>query len=150
MIGAMPRPRPPYLHHETTRHKRRVWYVRIGRGPRIRLKADFGTPQFEAEYQAAIRGERPPQGEALRVLVDGRSLATVERRPGCRCRSPQGDNAKTFFSRLSRQRGGNHSRLSPKARLRPAGTDAAPHQHKRGISSTLCAVYLHGQRKPNL
>jgi hypothetical protein len=38
----MPRPRPPYLRHETTRHKKRVWYVRVGDGPRIRLKADYG------------------------------------------------------------------------------------------------------------
>jgi hypothetical protein len=31
-----------------------VWYVRIGKGPRIRIKTKFGTPEFDAEYQAAI------------------------------------------------------------------------------------------------
>jgi hypothetical protein len=52
----MPRPRPPHLHHETTRHGIRVWYVRVDRGPRIRIRADYGTPEFDAEYQAAING----------------------------------------------------------------------------------------------
>lgn len=71
----MPRPRPPHLHKETTRHGRTVWYVRVGRGPRIRLRAEFGTPEFAAEYQAAITGEAKPKTGApktgsLRWLVD--------------------------------------------------------------------------------
>ena len=55
-MTGMPRPRPPYLSHEVTRHGRPVWYVRRN-GKRIRLRAEFGTPEFEAEYQAAIAGE---------------------------------------------------------------------------------------------
>lgn len=55
----MPRPRPPHLHRQITRHGRAVWYVRIGKGPRTRIKADFGTPEFQAQYEAALRGERP-------------------------------------------------------------------------------------------
>lgn len=35
-----------------------MWYVRVGRGQRIRIRAEFGSPDFDAEYQAAIRGER--------------------------------------------------------------------------------------------
>jgi integrase len=53
----MPRPRPPHLHRETNRHGNVVWYVRVGKGPRIRIKAGYGTPEFEAAYQAALRGE---------------------------------------------------------------------------------------------
>jgi integrase len=49
----MPRPRPPYLSREVTRHGRAVWYVRRT-GKRVRLMAEFGTPEFDAEYQAAI------------------------------------------------------------------------------------------------
>jgi hypothetical protein len=49
----MPRPRPPYLSREVTRHGRAVWYVRRG-GKRIRLKTDYGTPGFDAEYQTAL------------------------------------------------------------------------------------------------
>lgn len=56
----MPRPRPPHLHHEFTRHKKRVWYVRVDKGPRIRIRAEYGTPEFDEEYRAAINGEKPP------------------------------------------------------------------------------------------
>ena len=58
MMDAMPRPRPPHLHREITRHGKAVWYVRLGRGARIRLWADFGTPEFDEEYQAALVGQR--------------------------------------------------------------------------------------------
>ena len=54
MHDAMPRPRPPHLHRQVTRHRKTVWYVRIGKGPRTRITALFGTPEFDAEYQAAI------------------------------------------------------------------------------------------------
>lgn len=56
-MDAMPRPRPPHLHLEVSRHGRPVWYVRCGRGPRIRIKAEYGTPEFDAAYRAAINGE---------------------------------------------------------------------------------------------
>ncbi|SRR6266511_626064 len=52
----MPRPRPPHLHREVTRHGKAVWYVRVDKGPRIRIKAEFGSPEFDAEYQAAVAG----------------------------------------------------------------------------------------------
>ncbi len=59
MMLAMPRPRPPHLHRQKTRHGKFVWYVRKDRGRRIRLRAEFGTPEFTAQYQAAIAGESP-------------------------------------------------------------------------------------------
>jgi site-specific recombinase XerD len=52
----MPRPRPPHLHRQVTRHGAVVWYVRIGKGPRIRIRNDYGTPEFDVEYRAAIAG----------------------------------------------------------------------------------------------
>jgi integrase len=59
----MPRPRPPHLRREVTRHGTVVWYVRIGEGPRIRIRAAFGTSDFDAEYQAAIAAKpRPARG----------------------------------------------------------------------------------------
>lgn len=64
-MADMPRPRPPHLHRETTRHGKAVWYVRAGKGPRIRLRAEYGTPGFDTEYQAAVTGSpRPTQGAA--------------------------------------------------------------------------------------
>ena len=55
-MRVMSRPRPPYLQRETTRHGKTVWYVRVGNGPRVRIKAAFGTPEFHAEYDAAKSG----------------------------------------------------------------------------------------------
>lgn len=61
----MPRPRKPHLQKEYTRHSKTapVWYVRVGRGKRIRLRSPYGTPEFDAEYRAAIDG-RPLQAKA--------------------------------------------------------------------------------------
>jgi hypothetical protein len=50
----MPRPRPPHLHRQVTRHGKTVWYVRVGKGARIRIRGAFSTPEFDAEYQAAV------------------------------------------------------------------------------------------------
>jgi integrase len=46
-----------------------VWYVRVDKGPRIRVAA-FGTPEFDASYEAAISGEprRPAGAPALGTL----------------------------------------------------------------------------------
>lgn len=55
-MATMPRPRPPHLHRETNRHGTVVWYVRVGKGPRIRIRAEFGTPDFDAEYKTALDG----------------------------------------------------------------------------------------------
>jgi hypothetical protein len=56
----MPRPRPPRLQRQITRHGRAVWYVRVGHGRRIRIRAEFGTPEFDAQYAAALI-EEPKQ-----------------------------------------------------------------------------------------
>lgn len=75
MIEDMPHPRPPHLQRQITRHGKAVWYVRVGKGPRIRIRSPYGSPEFDAEYQAALLGERPaPKGSAragsLAWLVD--------------------------------------------------------------------------------
>jgi integrase len=67
----MPRPRPPHLHRETNRHGNVVWYVRLGKGPRVRIKAIYGTPEFEMAYQAAINGESPKaRGKAAKGSLE--------------------------------------------------------------------------------
>lgn len=60
-MDSMPRPRPPHLHRETSRHGRTVWYVRVGKGPRTRIAADIGTDEFDACYRAAIEGKPRPK-----------------------------------------------------------------------------------------
>ena len=65
MISAMPRPRKPHLHRERNRHGKHVWYVRRGSGPRFRLRSEFGSDAFNAEYEAAIQGKLPQRGQAV-------------------------------------------------------------------------------------
>jgi integrase len=71
----MPRSRPPHLLREVTRHGKVKWYVRVGKGPRIRVAA-FGTPEFDVEYEAAIQGGQPrrvkgaPAAGSLNWLID--------------------------------------------------------------------------------
>jgi len=55
----MPRQRPPHLNRERTRHGKVVWVVRVGKGARVRIRADYGTEAFKAEYDAALAGEAP-------------------------------------------------------------------------------------------
>lgn len=60
---AMPRPRLPNLHLER-RNGRAVWYVRKGHGPRYRLRSEFGSEAFRAEYDDAIAGRAPRSRQA--------------------------------------------------------------------------------------
>lgn len=53
----MPRPRDPYLHRFQTRHKKWVWYVRRPGCAKVRIRAEFGTPEFKEQYLKAIQGE---------------------------------------------------------------------------------------------
>lgn len=74
-MAAMPRPRPPHLCRQVTRHGKVVWYVRIGKGRRARLRGAYGTPAFSAEYQAVLRGEPPapksgPSAGTLAWLIE--------------------------------------------------------------------------------
>ena len=52
----MPRPRKPYLHKETNRHGRTVWYVRnkdVG-GKRTRIRGEYGSVEFNRNYDIAV------------------------------------------------------------------------------------------------
>jgi len=64
VIEAMPRPRPPHLHREITRHGAVTWYVRRDHGARTRIKAEYGSKEFWAEYRAALEGAPKPSKAA--------------------------------------------------------------------------------------
>lgn len=66
-MEAMPRPRLEHLRREKTRHGRLVWYFRRDDGPRVRLKGDYGSPEFMETYKAALRGEAPTVGRVARL-----------------------------------------------------------------------------------
>ena len=56
----MPKPRLPYVTLEIARG-RRFWYFRRRPGLRIRLRGDYGSPDFIASYNAALVGIAAPQ-----------------------------------------------------------------------------------------
>jgi integrase len=65
------------LHRQVTRHGKTVWYVRVGKGRRIRIRAAFGTPEFDFEYHAAITARpRPP----LKVPLSAGTVAWLVER----------------------------------------------------------------------
>lgn len=55
-MARMPRPRPPLLQREVFPGGTVAWYVRKGSGPRIRIRGEYGSVEFLAEYQAAVSG----------------------------------------------------------------------------------------------
>ena len=79
MIEVMPRPRPPHLLREVSRHGTVRWVVRKGHGPRIPIEGEYGSPEFNAAYHAAIAFEvRASSGDLLgrrdKPRVDEKSL----------------------------------------------------------------------------
>lgn len=52
----MPRPRPPHLHRQNSRTGEIVWYVRVGKGPRTRIRGEYGSADFTRNYHAVIQG----------------------------------------------------------------------------------------------
>lgn len=52
-MSDVPHRRPPHLHREPTRHGKHVWYVRIGKGPRTRIKR-APTVRFHAARSLQI------------------------------------------------------------------------------------------------
>lgn len=65
-MSDMVKRRPPHLHREKTRHGAVVWYVRREHGPRIRLRAEYDSLEFWAEYRAALEGA-PAQQKPLKA-----------------------------------------------------------------------------------
>jgi hypothetical protein len=73
----MPPKLPPFLHREISRHGKVVWYVRKGKGRRVRLPGEYGSAQFLAAYDAALEGPKaarksPPAGTFAWALAKAR------------------------------------------------------------------------------
>lgn len=75
----MPKRQLPYLNRQPGRHANGVvyWYVRVGKGPRVAITEEYGTPAFREAYTAALAGgkatgPRPTRASrgTLRWLVD--------------------------------------------------------------------------------
>jgi integrase len=55
----MPRKRPPYLIQRTGRQGEALWYYWRRPGPQIRIRGDYNSREFWANYEAASRQEAP-------------------------------------------------------------------------------------------
>lgn len=130
----MPRPRPPHLQHEITRHGKAVWYVRVGRGPRVRIISEYGSPEFDIEYRAALAGaparKAAPSCSSLQWLLaryrettDWAALSAATRR--------QRDN---IFARVLEKAGQEPYAWITTATIL-AGKERLRHRRRRGIFS---------------
>jgi integrase len=50
----MPHPRPLHLQRHKTRHGKFVWVFQIGNGPLVRIRGEYGSPEFTANYHTAV------------------------------------------------------------------------------------------------
>ena len=69
----MSRPRPPHLQRHKTRHGSFVWYYQIGHGPLVRIRAEFGTREFDEEYRSVAAAYSPFR--AIRATIGTLGLA---------------------------------------------------------------------------
>ena len=77
----------PHLLTERTRHGRTVYYVRLGAGPRVRVRGEPGRPGFAAAYEAALQvlatnepapSPRVPPGSLAHAVALYRASASVQ------------------------------------------------------------------------
>jgi T5orf172 domain len=143
----MPRPRPKYLNRATNRHGKTIWYARIGSGAtrkRIRILSEYGTPEFDAEYQAALGGHAsntatassPRATPAFRLAVPRGYLYVIGPSEGHVVKI--GISAKPK-SRMRQLQTGNASRLEILASCRGGKT------HESVIHQFLAASHLQGE-----
>jgi hypothetical protein len=141
-MDPMPRKLEAHVYREKTRHGRPVWYFRRGKGARIRLPDEYGGPEFEEAYQAALAGTvvsrvRPSaKPNTLRWLVDRYRLSSgflrlaastkqVRERLLIRLCDASGDAPIARLDRATVMAG--RERRHPRLRHRsPAMTDASP------------------------
>ena len=70
----MPRRRLPHIQREVSRHGKVLWYFRRKRGgERVRLPDDYGSADFLAAYDAALKGQAPK----AKVVAERDTLAWV-------------------------------------------------------------------------
>ena len=144
----MPRPRPPHLQREITRHGKAVWYVRVGHGPRVRIRAEYGTPEFDAEYRAALAGtparKAAPSCSSLAWLLARYRETTDLDRPFSR----HAATAREYL--CGRDRDGRTRAVRAdhyRRQSRPGRIDAPRRRTKRAISSTPCAAFSGGRTR---
>lgn len=69
----MPKKRLAYTETFLTRHGKRMWYFRVGKGQRVPLPGAYGTPEFMEAYRAALAKHTSGEmktGRTLAWLID--------------------------------------------------------------------------------
>ena len=145
-MNDMPRPRPPHLHRQVTRHGKTVWYIRIGKGRRIRIKAAIGTAEFDAEYHAAITIRLRP---SFKGGASAGTLAWLIERyretPAWLDLSLATRQQREAIQRMSSNRPAtNFTRRSRAPRSSPAEIGGTQRRPRRGISLKRCADFFDG------
>jgi len=145
----MPRPRPPHLQRERTRHGRIVWFVRVYPGRRTRLRQEYGTPEFWAAYDAAIAGNAPPEGAkapngTLAWLIDQyrqvdawRSLSEATRR-----------QRENIFKQVIKSAGRERYAAITRAMIVAGRERRSRRRRKLGTLSRRCAACSNGPLTP--
>jgi len=105
-MTTMPRPRPPHLLREVSRYGTVSWVVRFGHGAHVHLRAVYGTPAFEAEYDAAIRGE-PVSGPQRPLAAPTAWLPPPAKRKRRPLGPPSEEMVRSRVMEVSRISGGN-------------------------------------------
>ncbi|WP_395698727.1 tyrosine-type recombinase/integrase [Methylocella sp.] len=72
-----PRKLPPNVERWRDRHGHSRVYFREGKGPRVSLPAEIGSPEFQAAYRAAMLGLPVEKTEKGRVVLPGTVGALV-------------------------------------------------------------------------
>ena len=125
-----------------------VWYVRVGHGPRIRIRAEFGTPEFDVSIALLCRHLLPAKRRHRSAPCHGCLPATVRQPLGLRFR---GHTAATrnIFAGVIETAGHEPTLGSPRRPSSPERIAAQQRRTKRAISSTPCAACSVGRTRRN-
>lgn len=96
----MPKKRPPYTETFLTRHGKRLWYFRVGHGKRVKLKGEYGSPEFTEAYRAALAKHSSGETQTGRTL--GWLIDQYRRSPAYEALA--GETKKQFKYQLDRMK----------------------------------------------
>jgi integrase len=140
-----------------TRHGKVTWVVRVGSGAerrRVRLRAEFGTPEFKREYEAAIRSDREAalaqavRGEPIKggITAEGTIAWLIDRyreTPAWKSFSPETRRERESFFKSAVNHCGDVQayRITKGAILRSLEARAATPSQARHFLITMRALY---------
>ena len=148
-METMPRPRPPYLHREVTRHGKPVWYVRVAtasaRGCGPNTARPSSRPNIRRRWQAARSRRRASAGRhaglADRALSRDDGVAQSVRGHAA--------SAREHFQAGDADGGRRAVRADHQSDDRGRSDRRAQTPTRRAISSTRCAACSAGRSRPS-